>query len=909
DQNEAASLVQKAKFKSLDHVLQNFIKAYSQGQTELKDLILSEAQTTRSLITTEHEGTRAYAKTAQEDLELRRNLEKTREQVLKSLKDDSMNARKNQIESAGRGTFSSVFDAETETPWQSFTDWLRSDDPLYWISGKPGSGKSTLLNFLFEDERTKEQLNKWRFDCAIYAHFIWSSGTPSQRSINGLLRSLLYQILAENELIMDSLRQENARLSNFTTPDDWSRKDLEMLLAKSLSLHERAVCIFIDGLDEIDQKEGPFNLLQLVKRISHYPNTKGVKLCVSSRPEPTFIRGLGRFPNLRLQDLTRQDMQAYVSSFLQANPVDFEETDEKRFVDKVVIKAEGVFLWVFLVLKSLQRGITNGDDPNELMDRLETLPSELGNLFEEMLKRIGDDQPLYRKEAALYFNLCMDLRRAFFKHNLFTFAAAVDPNLRDKLLAQKLRPSIETANELLLAINRRLISRCAGLLETFSSEKEKDIEKILSRQTPKPWGNLQVGLIHRSAKDFLLSKEGMILGADETIPVERKFRISQAFALDDLYTDDEQHKSGYNAALYFSNTEEPDLSDEQKSEIFNLTKNIYQRNGWPYIYEDAAFCALDYCLEPLRKGNYQNQRAVQNYLLCCVSPFWVPTDINLTTRLIEMGADLNVIIPYWFETNKGAPRIGFPTPILGNQIQNVIDYARSEIKDIATLEKRLDFYFHSGLDVEYKFLIHADIWRRKEESFEFWPRESPRARAFPIGNYDVIVEVSIATLIQSIIESYTDDSVERLAMVSRLGLDTTKAHYRILLYWHQKTVYAVSDEQSQTLRNIRDSAIEDPEIDAEAYGLESSQTLIVIEDSDSEDWESDSVGQALENLVETMKGQEVDDVHQWLVERGYPVIEEKEVEGISRTASLDEMAEIYWRLNEKFGVKAQKKHV
>ena len=106
NQTEAATLLQEEKFRSLDHVLQNFIKAYSQGQTELKDLILSEAQLTQSLITTEHQETRAQLKTTQENLELQRHFGKKREQLLKSLKDEDMNARKNQIIKADGGTYS-----------------------------------------------------------------------------------------------------------------------------------------------------------------------------------------------------------------------------------------------------------------------------------------------------------------------------------------------------------------------------------------------------------------------------------------------------------------------------------------------------------------------------------------------------------------------------------------------------------------------------------------------------------------------------------------------------------------------------------------------------------------------------------------------------------------------------------
>ncbi|TVY31187.1 Vegetative incompatibility protein HET-E-1 [Lachnellula hyalina] len=892
DQNEAANLVQDANFTSLDLVLQNFIMAYSQGQRELKDLILSEAQATQSLVTTQHEGTRAYTK----DLELRRELKQKREQLLNSLKDDSMNARKNQIEGADGATFSSVFEANTKTPWQSFTEWLRSDDPLYWISGKAGSGKSTLLNFLFEDGRTKELLNKWRFDCAIYAHFIWSIGTPSQRSIGGLLRSLSYQILTGNEKILDSLLQENPRLLTFTTSNDWSEKDLSMVLFKSLLLHERGVCIFIDGLDEINQKEGPFDLLKLVERISHSPSTKGVKLCVSSRPEPVFIRRLETFPNLKLQDLTRQDMRAYVSSFLQTNPFDFGETDEMQFVDRVVVKAEGVFLWVSLVLKSLQRGMANGDDPKELMHRLETLPSELGNLFEEMLKRIGDDHPLYRKEAALYFNICMDLYDLpitldpfsdSFK-NLFVFAAAVDPNLKNKLLTQRPRPSLENIKENLLAVNRRLISRCAGLLETIiDDEEEEDTEKILSRQKPKPWKNLRVTLIHKSAREFLLDKAGMILDPDETTPTDRIFQITQAFALDDLYPG--LHDGEYNNALALLASEDIGLSDEQQSEIFNLTKNIYQRNGWPNIYELAAYNALDYSLEPLRDGTSQSQRAVRNYILLCVyfPPYYLrqrrtvkPLErcFRVVLRLLEIGADLTAIFPSWIQTKRFASIIGFPTPVLARILDSlVIESARFKMAGgIAIVEKILALYLHFGVNVKHKFLHCTGIWELDMLGDSFWPRQRIANVLSDTGD-NMVAEFSIASFIHSAIETMIDDPVERLAMKSRLGLDTTKAHSRILLYWRKDTVYAVSDEQSQTLRNIGDPR--------EEY--------------------SEEAHEALDNLVKTMK--EVDDVHQWLIERGYPIVEESDVEGISKTASLEEMAEIYWRLNEKFGIKAQEK--
>ncbi|KAI1022170.1 hypothetical protein LB504_007299 [Fusarium proliferatum] len=55
--------------------------------------------------------------------------------------------------------------------WDSFVDWLKSDLPVYWITGKPGSGKSTLMKFIISDSRTPAALKEWNKDAIIIAHF------------------------------------------------------------------------------------------------------------------------------------------------------------------------------------------------------------------------------------------------------------------------------------------------------------------------------------------------------------------------------------------------------------------------------------------------------------------------------------------------------------------------------------------------------------------------------------------------------------------------------------------------------------------------------------------------------------------------------------------------------------------
>jgi len=104
--------------------------------------------------------------------------------------------RIDQVEDPFESTFAWVFDIP------SFGSWLQ--DPgskLFWIHGKPGSGKSTLMKFIFESRRTWDLLHNWRADSLeVKAGFFFHHrGSALQKSFEGVLRSLVTQILAPYE--------------------------------------------------------------------------------------------------------------------------------------------------------------------------------------------------------------------------------------------------------------------------------------------------------------------------------------------------------------------------------------------------------------------------------------------------------------------------------------------------------------------------------------------------------------------------------------------------------------------------------------------------------------------------------------------------------------------------------------
>ncbi|KAL5589738.1 hypothetical protein FOVSG1_011605 [Fusarium oxysporum f. sp. vasinfectum] len=91
---------------------------------------------------------------------------------------------------------------------EPFMNCLSSSEGIFHISGKLGSGKSTLMKLLCTHGQTRLELEKWAGNRSllITQFFFWTAGTEMQKSLDGLYRSLLYDILhAFPELIKNVL--------------------------------------------------------------------------------------------------------------------------------------------------------------------------------------------------------------------------------------------------------------------------------------------------------------------------------------------------------------------------------------------------------------------------------------------------------------------------------------------------------------------------------------------------------------------------------------------------------------------------------------------------------------------------------------------------------------------------------
>ncbi|KAF5635799.1 hypothetical protein F52700_5111 [Fusarium sp. NRRL 52700] len=387
------------------------------------------------------------------------------------------------------------------THWDSFINWLKSDLPVYWISGKPGSGKSTLMKFLMSHSRTLDALKEWKKDVIIISHFFWKPGSTMQHSAKGLLCSLLRQILKNDKSIShSSLERMIKDKEEKETPSDWDQHELRDLLLLYRNHSSQPICFFIDALDEISPEQDTLDTLKILEALT----SPTIKICLSSRPERLFRLHLQDKPSLEIHKLTRPDIEQYSKIAIRDSIVlKPRGLNVSNLAWRIGDMSQGVFLWAVLVTRSLIRGISNGDSKRDIDRRLNSTPQDLMHLYRDILMRSAADHSMYQQSSSMIFNLVLTMKDV--PMLLFEAIVATDGALLDQFVVQGkgIRP-----HDLLTKVLRLLSTLdvgCAGLLEVSSSMKESPptckLKPLLT------WLEATVTFIHRSAEEFLLGTE------------------------------------------------------------------------------------------------------------------------------------------------------------------------------------------------------------------------------------------------------------------------------------------------------------------------------------------------------------------------------------------------------------------
>ncbi|KAK0645399.1 hypothetical protein B0T16DRAFT_411116 [Cercophora newfieldiana] len=416
--------------------------------------------------------------------------------LLKSLDFSARPIRHRSIPEAHSKTFRWVFQPSQGAPSAAtrLGHWLENSSGIFWISGKPGSGKSTFMKFVAGDDRTGKLVSQWAtsMPSAISSHYFWAAGTSLQKSAEGLLRSLVFDIFRRcpevREAICMRMMSPLGQKGDALEMADWTLSTLELVLHEVAKRNDLSAkfCIFIDGLDEYDGDH--FELCQTLTSLAKSPH---IKICLSSRPWTVFEEAFGSDAERKIymHHLTREDILNYTHSRMNEHPrwsaiMASDPTQGKWLIEEVGRRATGVFLWVFLVTKQLRESFTNRDRVQDIRRRLESVPVELEAFFMQILDSVD---AFYHDKMAITLQVAMEAEEILPAITLDFLEQEYDDNeYALKLPVQPLDDSEE--EQLKEQASWWLNSRTRGLLEMDE-------------------GTGDITFLHRTVRDFLRTRE------------------------------------------------------------------------------------------------------------------------------------------------------------------------------------------------------------------------------------------------------------------------------------------------------------------------------------------------------------------------------------------------------------------
>lgn len=419
--------------------------------------------------------------------------------------DDSSNDAAEKESNKASPTVSLDMDARSRYHEQ-LRAWLQSGTGTFHVCGKAGSGKSTLMKLLCQSPTVKGRLGDWAGDkqLVLASFFFWNPGDVHQKSLEGLYRSLLFEVL-----------RQCPRLTRVAFPGHWTashdaqvnfggvawdrvpfrlpelRQAMRNLIESDSSFSAHRFCFFIDGLDEFQGDS--IDHWELARQLRRWADNPDVKICASSRPHQEFLDVFDASKRMSLPKLTKPDISQFIHGMLDEAGVahlHVPSHDLDGIVRSIEDRADGVFLWTRLVVRSLIEGIRHRYSPEALRKRILQTPVDLNSLFDHLFAKIAPGDRMRSDQMLLlalhdksYINALMFSWLKDLDDPQFPFSAPVHGYSDEEILHR--HEEVECQLKIL----------CQGLLETYP------------RPGFDPYAGVRVGFFHRTVQDFLLQPE------------------------------------------------------------------------------------------------------------------------------------------------------------------------------------------------------------------------------------------------------------------------------------------------------------------------------------------------------------------------------------------------------------------
>lgn len=307
------------------------------------------------------------------------------------------------------------------------------------------------MRFIQKDERTERYLEGHDLisqpnQIIRCRHFFHSRGSPLQKSFEGLLRSLLYQILCACSPLAECLRpvleEAGSWLSFPQGKSFWTSHSLRRCLHHILkqSLYDIKLFILLDALDEYDGT--PEYVCTFLQNLLTSTGTRTQsKILFSSRPWESFQEHFFNVPSLRLQEHNKSDIVTYCENTVSNQDLRFRPA-LNDIIPEIVRRSEGVFIWVKYILEDMATAAAKGQDFEHLLVLLESLPTDLSDYYISVIRRIN---VIARRDAYALFQLVLsrtdnhriDSMDAVFAHSVWSCSTYSEAQMCFNNLIQK----------------------------------------------------------------------------------------------------------------------------------------------------------------------------------------------------------------------------------------------------------------------------------------------------------------------------------------------------------------------------------------------------------------------------------------------------------------------------------------
>lgn len=380
---------------------------------------------------------------------------------------------------------------------ESFLQWLRNGTGIYHISGKAGSGKSTLMKLLCNSPRVQEELQSWAepHQLVFAKFFFWNAGDKLQRSIEGLYRGILFEVLKRfPRLIPHVFPNASGAFQSLPYGINLPQFRLEEVKVAFMKLVELPttsnyrICLFIDGLDEYEGDS--LDHWSIARDMGSWATSKSVKICVTSRPYTEFMESFNCHSHrqIHLHQLTQSDIRGYCLAMMEKDR-NFERIKEiyRELAEKIVLRADGVILWARLATRSFLGGVGYRDSPRTLRKKLGAIPDDMKMLFDRMLDEVDYSA---REEADKLLLIALELSSPYTPAIVYSWLNDLH-DMTFPYRAQALKYSEGDSERRIEAVRCRMDSLSKGLLELHTEPDTRGCRKYT------------VQFFHRTARDYL----------------------------------------------------------------------------------------------------------------------------------------------------------------------------------------------------------------------------------------------------------------------------------------------------------------------------------------------------------------------------------------------------------------------